>query len=176
MYEGPKIILFSLFQPHFSLLLYIFFIYISNVIPFPSFPSRNCISHLLYPCFYEVSPQPSTHPYTPGSLLWHSYTLGASSLHRNKGLSSLWWPTKPFSGKYVAVVKSHSIWTLGWHFCPRELCGVWLVYIIVFPMGLQSPSAPSVFSLTPPLGPQCSVQWLDGSTCFCVCEALAQNI
>jgi hypothetical protein len=33
-----------------------------------------------------------------------------------------------------------------------ELWRVWLVDIVVFSMGLQTPSAPSVLSLTPPLG------------------------
>ena len=43
----------------FLLLLHIFFIYISNVIPFPAFPSENPLSHPL--CFYEGVPPP-THP------------------------------------------------------------------------------------------------------------------
>jgi hypothetical protein len=37
----------------------------------------------------------------------------------------------------------------GWWFSPRELCGYWLVHIVVLPMGLQSPSAPWVLSLAP---------------------------
>ena len=40
----------------------------------------------------------------------------------------------------------------GWWFSPWELWGYWLVDIAVPPMGLQIPSAPSVLSLTPPLG------------------------
>ena len=44
------------------------------------------------------------------------------------------------------------------------MCSLWwcvgLVDIAVLPMGLQTPSAPSVFSLTPPLGIPHSVQWL----------------
>jgi len=38
---------------------HILFIYISNVIPFPSFPSGNSLSHPLSPCFYEGVPPPS---------------------------------------------------------------------------------------------------------------------
>ena len=38
-----------------------------------------------------------------------------------------------------------------------------MVDIVVLPMGLQTPSAPSVLSLTPPLGTPCSVQWLTAS-------------
>ena len=54
--------------------------------------------------------------------------------------------------------------------------GVWLVDIVVFPMGLQTPSAPSVLSLTPPLGFPCSVQWLAASICLCICQVLAEPL
>jgi hypothetical protein len=47
----------------FLFLLDIFFIYISNVIPFPGFPSENPLQLL-------------TNPPTPASLSWHSHTLG----------------------------------------------------------------------------------------------------
>jgi hypothetical protein len=43
------------------ILLDIFFIYISNVTPFPGFPSGNLLSH---PCFYEGVPPIS--PPCPG--------------------------------------------------------------------------------------------------------------
>ena len=38
---------------------------------------------------------------------------------------------------------------------------------------LQTPSAPSVLSLIPPLRTPCSVQWLAVSICLCICQALA---
>jgi hypothetical protein len=38
--------------------------YISNVIPFASFPSANLLSHPPLPCFYEGVPLP-THPLLP---------------------------------------------------------------------------------------------------------------
>jgi hypothetical protein len=44
--------------------------------------------------------------------------------------------------------------------------GVWLVDILL-PMGFQTPSGPSVLSLTPPLGTPCSVQWLAMSIRIC---------
>jgi hypothetical protein len=53
-------------------------------------------------------------------------------------------------------------------------CGVWLVNV-VFPMELETFSVLSVFSLTPPLGIQCSVQWLAVSSCLCICQALWFN-
>jgi hypothetical protein len=52
--------------------------------------------------------------------------------------------------------------------------GVWLVDIIVLPIGLQTPSVPSVLSLTPPLGTPCSVQWLAARIRLCICQALAE--
>jgi hypothetical protein len=61
----------------------------------------------------------------------------------------------------------------GWWFSPWEVWRVWLVNIVVFPMGLQTPSAPSFLSLTPPLGSRCSVQWLAASIHLCICQALA---
>jgi hypothetical protein len=64
----------------------------------------------------------------------------------------------------------------GWWFSPRELWEIWLVDIVVLPMGLQTPSAPSVLFLTCPLGSSCSVQWLVVSICFCICQALAEPL
>ena len=46
---------------------------------------------------------------------------------------------------------------------PGSSGGLWLVDIVVLPVGLQTPSAPSVLSLTPPLGSPYSVQWLHAS-------------
>jgi hypothetical protein len=60
------------------------FIYISNVIAFPSFPSECPPSHSPSSCFNEVVP-PSTH----SCLLTLAFTYTwALTLHRTKGLSS----------------------------------------------------------------------------------------
>jgi hypothetical protein len=64
----------------------------------------------------------------------------------------------------------------GWWFSPWELWGYWLVYIVVSPMGLQTPSAPWVLFLAPPLGTLCSVQWLAESVHLCICQALAEPL
>jgi len=53
---------------------------------------------------------------------------------------------------------------------------VWLDDIVVVLMGLQTPSAPSVFSLTPPLGSLCSVWWLAASILASVSKALAESL
>jgi hypothetical protein len=63
----------------------------------------------------------------------------------------------------------------GWWFIPWELWGwgwYWLVDIVVLPIGLQTPSAPSVLYLTPPLG----TPWMAGSICLCICQALAEPL
>ena len=54
--------------------------------------------------------------------------------------------------------------------------GGWLVDIVVLPMVFQSPSAPSVLPLTPPLGSLGSVQWLAASIHMCIGQALAEPL
>jgi hypothetical protein len=44
---------------YFIFLFYNFFICISNVIPFPSFPSENPLSHPSSPCFYDGASPPT---------------------------------------------------------------------------------------------------------------------
>ena len=149
------------------------FIYISNVIAFPSFPSAN----LYYANAPTASPRVLTKQTTHSSLpvLAFLYT-GASSLHRTKGLSSHWHPTKPsklhmrqepWFAPCVFFCCSFSHW---------ELWRVWLVDIFVIPMGLQTPSSPSVLFLIPPLRNLSSVQWLAVSICLCICKALAEPL
>jgi hypothetical protein len=64
----------------------------------------------------------------------------------------------------------------GWWFGPWELRGYWSVHIVVPPMGLQTPSAPWVLSLAPPLGTLCSVQGVTMSLHFCICQTLAEPL
>jgi len=66
----------------------------------------------------------------------------------------------------------HPCVLLGWWFSLWELWGIWLVDIVVLPMGLQTSSVPSILSLTQ-LGSLCSVQWLAVSIPLCLCQALA---
>ena len=51
-----------------------------------------------------------------------------------------------------------------------------MVHIVVLPMGLQAPLAPSVLSLDPPLRTLCSVQWLAESIPLCICQALIESL
>jgi hypothetical protein len=66
--------------------------------------------------------------------------------------------------------------TLGWWFSPWELWGYWLVHIVVPSMGLQTPPAPWVLSLVPPLGTLCSIQRMAASIHLCICQALAEPL
>jgi hypothetical protein len=54
--------------------------------------------------------------------------------------------------------------------------GIWLVNIAVLPMGLQTPSAPSVLPLTSPLGSPYSVRWLAASIHICIGKALEKPL
>jgi len=54
--------------------------------------------------------------------------------------------------------------------------GVWLVNIVILPMVLQTPSAPSVFYVTPLLGSPSSVQWLEAIILICFSRALVEPL
>jgi hypothetical protein len=120
-----------------KILLDIFFIYISNVIPFPSFLSQNPLSlpapalQPNYSCFLDL-----TFPYLghrifarPRASLLIDGQLGHPLLHMQLETRVL-----------PCVV-------YGWWFSPRELWGGgnWLVYIIVPSIRLQTPSGPWLF-------------------------------
>ena len=51
-----------------------------------------------------------------------------------------------------------------------------MVDIVVLPMELQTPSTPSVLSLTPLLWTLCSVQQLAVSIHLCICKALSRHL
>ena len=59
---------------------------------------------------------------------------------------------------------------------PGNSGNVWLVDIVVLPMGLQTTSAPTVLPLTPPQGTLCSVQWLAVSICLCIGQVLTKPL
>jgi hypothetical protein len=78
---------YNLIVSHFFFLMDILFIYISNVILLPSFPSANSLSHSpLNSAFMRVLPY-----LTHSCLTTQAFPItGASSLHRTKGLPSHW--------------------------------------------------------------------------------------
>ena len=71
---------------------------------------------------------------------------------------------------------SHGSLHVGWSFSSWELWGVWLVDIVVFPMILQTSSAPSVLPLTSKLGSQSSFWWLTASIHICISKNLAKPL
>jgi hypothetical protein len=101
---------------------------------------RNTISFLFILFFNFLLPYPPT----PTSWPWHSPVLRNIKFARPMGLSFHWWPTRPSSDAYAARDMSSG--------------GYWLVHIVVPPIGLQTPLAPWVLSLAPPLGGLWSIQ------------------
>jgi hypothetical protein len=91
-------------------------------------------------------------PPTPHSLPWLSLILGHGAF------------TGPRASLPIDAKQGHPLlhmqlepWVIHDHSLVRDVVpgssgGVWLVDIVVLPIGLQNPSAPSVLSLTPPLG------------------------
>jgi hypothetical protein len=101
---------------------------------------------------------------------WHSPTMGFQTHSGPRASLHTWCPTRPTSATYAACTLGPSmciLWlvvqssgTLGacWHCCSLR--------------GVQTPSAPSVPSKTPP----CSVQWLAPIFLLCICQALAEPL
>ena len=117
--------------------------------PLRKTPIESSLPLTLWGC----SPHPCTH-----SLPWHFSTLG----HRI--------PTGPRATPITDVQQGHTLLHMqpsqrslhvysGWWSSPRKLQEFWQVDTIVPPMGMQILSAPSVLSLTPPLGIQWSIHW-----------------
>ena len=137
--------------------MYIYFIYISNVTPFPGFPTRN------------PHPMPRTpasimlflHPHTPDSLSWHSSTLGHQAT-QNQG------PVLPLMPN-IAILCYICGWSHGSLHVYSLICGLvpgssgvggsgWLILMFLL-WGCKPLQLPQFFfSLTPPLGTQCSVK------------------
>jgi hypothetical protein len=112
-------------------------------------PPRYPLSHPPPPASMRVC----THSPTPASLPSQSLTLGhrvftgpraSSPIDARQGHPLLHIQLEPWISPCLLLY---------WWFRPWEL---WLVDIVVLPMGLQTPSTPSVLSLTPPLG----TKWL----------------
>ena len=143
------------FRSLFFFLLHIFFICISNVTPFPYTPPTDSwkppipspLPLLLWGCFNTHLPTPTSLPSIP--LQWGIYQ---AFIGRRTSPSIDAWHGHP-----LLHTQLESCVLLGWWLCPWVLWRVWLVDIVVLPMGLQTPSTLSVLSLTPPLGTPCSV-------------------
>ena len=106
-------------------------------------PSMSPLPSSLLFASKKFLPQPCTH-----SCLTHlTYPYaGPSRLHRTKGLHSHWCHVRQSSAIYVAETTDPPCILFDWWFSPWELWKIRLFDIVVFPMGLQSPSAPQSFS------------------------------
>ena len=130
-----------------------------------SLPLRNTLSHPPSPCFYEGVPPPTDtilHPalHSPTPLHWSIYQafIGPRTSP----------PIDAWQGHPLLHMQLEPCVLLGWWLSHFELWGIWLVDIVVLPMGLQTPSAPSVVSLTLLL-----VLWFPASICLCIYKTLA---
>jgi len=84
-----------------------FFIYISNVIPFPGFPEISPLSNT--PHFFSKGvPLPNQHPFGP-PLPTFPYPGGGFQTCRIKGFSIHWSQTKPSSATYADKAKGPCI-------------------------------------------------------------------
>jgi hypothetical protein len=136
----------------FLFLLDILYIYTSNVIPISSFPSGNPHPILPPPASMRVLPHP---PPRLSTLHW--------DIEPSQDQGSLL-PLMPDKAILCYICSwnhgSLHVYSLVGGLVPGSSGGVWLVDTVVLPMGLQTPSAPSVLSLAPPLRTLCSIQWL----------------
>ena len=123
-------------------------IYISNISPFLSFPSRNFLSHPPFPASMRVLSHLPTHSCLPVFTFPYS---GASSLHRTKDFFSHRCPTRP---SYATFVVGAMGVAFGWWVSLWDVWWVWLFDIVVLPMGLQTTSAPSVLYFNSSIGDQ----------------------
>ena len=112
-----------------------------------------------------------THPLTPTS-------LASISLHWGIYWAFIGSRTSPaidaWQGHPLIHIQLEQWVLLSWWLIPWELWGLWLVDIVVLPMGLQTPSTPSVHFLTPLLGTPFSVKWLAVSSHLCIWKSLAR--
>jgi hypothetical protein len=115
-------------------------------------PTHSCLSSLVFP-----------YP-------------GTSILHRTKWLPSLWCHIQQSSATYLAGAMCSPCVLFGWWFSLWELWGFWLVDIVVLPMRLQTPSAPTVLALTSQLGSPHSVQLLAVFIRICIGLVLAEPL
>jgi hypothetical protein len=133
--------------------------------PFPV-PLKTPYSFLLLSASMRAFLHPPTHPVPPPHPQF-PYTGASIEPSQDQG------PLLP-----IDAWQGHPLQHMQLELCVL-LCwwlshlGDWLVDIVVLPVGLQSPSTPSVLLLNPLLGPPYSVQWLTANICLCICKALA---
>jgi len=145
----------------FSIFFYwIFFKFIFQMLSHFPFPPLEPLSQ--NPHITSIRWSPSHKPLLPHCLGIPLHTLGESNFHKVKGLSSHWCLLDMLLEPWFTPCV-----LFGWWFSPWELCCVWLVNIVL-PIGLQTPSVPS-------LGTPFPVQWLTARIPLCICQALTAS-
>jgi len=143
----------------FMVFYWIFYVFIFHVILSPGSP----LSHPPSPCFSEDA-HPPTHSFPPQhpNILLH----WGNEPSQDQGLLLLLMPDNAIlCYRWVEAMGTLCCW-----FSPWELWGIWLIDIVVLPMGLQIPSAPSVFFSNSFIwGPR----WLTASIIIYISKALA---
>ena len=142
--------------------------------PFPVSPLETPYLILPLPTSMRMVP----HRLTPATPPWHSSTLGHQAFREQRASPPIvMWQGQPLLHMWLEPWVPPWI-HFGWWFSPWKIWGEWglVGWYYCSSYGLQTPSAPSVFSLTPPLGTQCSVQWLASSTHHCICQALTEPL
>jgi hypothetical protein len=133
---------------------YFVYLHFKCYLPQSQFTLQNCPSQPPTPASTRVIFHPPTHPPPYGE---------TSSLHKIQGFPHPLMPVKAILF-YICSWSHGSLHLYSLVGGPWERLGVWLVDIVVLPMGLQTPSAPSVLPLPPPLGsPAQSDGWLQAS-------------
>jgi hypothetical protein len=141
---------------------------------------------------FLVSPLQTPYPVPPPSCFYECATPPTQPLPPHCSSIPLHWDTEPSQdqGPPLPLMPDKAIlcyicsWSHGslhvYSFvgglAPETSGKVWLVDVFVLSIGLQTPSAPSVLTLTPPLGTLCSVQWLSASIHICISQALAESL
>ena len=129
----------SILHPVFSYIF--FFIYISNVIPFPGIPLGATYPIPSPAASMRVFP----HPPTSTSVPWHSFTLGhpaftgpraSPPIDARQGHPLLHMQLEPWVPPWVLFGWWFSPWEL-WQGCVCVCVCVWLVDIVVLPVGFQ---------------------------------------
>jgi len=129
--------------------LTVYFIYLQSKY-YPPFQYSLCKPHIpsLSPYFYGVALSPTHSQLTSLAFFYTEALSFHRSIDARRGHPLLHEQVEPW-------VPACSLF--GWWFSSWEFWGVWLVDIVVLPMGLQNPLAPTVIVLTSPLGSLCSV-------------------
>ena len=141
--------------------LFTFQVLCTFLVPSPT----KCLCHPPPPSSMRVFLYPPNHFHLPPSisLQWDIYWV---FIGLRKDLSSHWCLTSPSSATYAAGAMCTPcliVYSL-------EALGVWLVDIVLLPIGWQTPWTHSVLSLTPLLGTPCSHQSVAVSICPCMCK------